>query len=51
MRAFQELGWLDTQEIQAIEKGRPRKTYALNVSLEEVVRHFEAQKLRELASS
>ncbi len=49
MRAFQELGWLDVQEIQASGKGRPRKIYALNVSLEEVVRHFEAQKLQESA--
>lgn len=47
MKALQELGWLDVQESQATRKGRPRRIYALNVSLEEVVRHFEAEKLQE----
>lgn len=51
MKALQELGWLDEQESQAAGKGRPRNIYALNVSLEEVVRHFEAQKLRESAQA
>jgi predicted transcriptional regulator len=49
MRALQELGWLDVQEINTTGMGRPRKIYALNASLEEVVRHFEAQKLQESA--
>lgn len=47
MKALQELGWLDVQESQATGKGRPRRIYALNVSLDNVIRHFEAQKMQE----
>lgn len=47
MKALQELGWLDVREIKAAGNGRPRKVYALKVSLEEAVRHYEKEKLRE----
>jgi predicted transcriptional regulator len=51
MKVLRELGWVDEQESLAAAKGRPRKIYALNISLEEVVRHFEAQKLQESAQA
>ncbi|MDM7913633.1 MAG: hypothetical protein A4E48_02638 [Methanosaeta sp. PtaU1.Bin060] len=51
MKALRELGWLEVREIKATGNGRPRKIYALNVSLEEVVRHFEVQKLSESAQA
>jgi predicted transcriptional regulator len=49
MKALQSLSWLEVREIKAAVNGRPRKIYALNVSLEEVVRHFEGQKRQESA--
>ncbi len=49
MKALQELGWLEVRKTKETESGKPRMIYALNVSLEEVVRHYEAQKLSESA--
>ncbi len=51
MKALRGLGWLDVREIKAVGNGRLRKAYALNISLEEVGRHFEAQKLQESAQA
>ncbi len=49
MKALQELGWLEARKIKVTEGGRPRTIYALKVSLEGIVKHFEEEKLHESA--
>ena len=49
MKALQDLGWLEVRKIQATESGRPRMIYALKVTMEEIVKHFEEEKLHESA--
>ncbi len=51
MKAVQELGWLKVREVENVGRNRTRKIYALGVSMEEVVRYFEAQKLIESAQA
>ncbi len=51
VKALQELSWLEVRKTKETESGKPRMIYALNVSLEEVVRHYEAQKLSESAQA
>lgn len=50
LKAMRENGWIDTSETNNSAKGRPRKIHSLSASLDDIVRHYELQKLRESIS-
>lgn len=45
--ALQKRGWVKTWDVIGLDRGSSRKIYALNVSLEEIVRYLEAGTLSE----
>ena len=51
MRALRQNDWINEREIKAEGKGRPMKVYKLNVSIEEIIRHYEEQKSKEAAQT
>jgi len=51
MRALRQNDWIGEREIKAEGKGRPMKVYKLNVSIEEIIRHYEEQKSKEAAQT
>ena len=51
MRALRQNDWINEREIKAEGKGRPMKVYKLNVSIEEIIRHYEEQKSQEAAQT
>ena len=64
MRALRQNDWINEREIKAEGKGRPMKVYKLNVSIDEIIRHYEEvensesarnmqaiQRLKEIAST
>ena len=51
MRALRQNYWINEREIKAEGKGRPMKVYKLNVSIEEIIRHYEEQKSKEAAQT
>ena len=46
IHAMRNLGWIEAREYKRVE-GRRKITYALKSSPEEIIRHFEEEKLRE----
>ena len=51
MRALRQNDWINERKIKAEGKGRPMKVYKLNVSIEEIIRHYEEQKSKEAAQT
>lgn len=47
MAALQKRGWVKAWDVIGLDRGGSRKIYALNVSLEEIVRYLEARMLSE----
>jgi predicted transcriptional regulator len=46
-KILRQIGWLDEGRIKEEENGRPKKAYKLGVSVEEIVKHFEDEMIRE----
>ena len=49
MQTLRERNWLTEHEIKSSGKGRPLKIYALQATIDEILNHYEAEKIRELA--
>ncbi len=49
MKTLRANNWLNEHEIKRMGKGRPQKIYALKTSLEEIIKYFEEEKLKESA--
>ncbi|MGA9097666.1 MAG: ArsR family transcriptional regulator [Methanotrichaceae archaeon] len=50
LKAMRKNGWVDTFKASNSTKGRPRKIHSLSTSLDNIVRYYELQKLRESIS-
>jgi predicted transcriptional regulator len=48
-RTLRDMGWISEHEIKSPGKGRPQKIYALCMTMEEIIKHFEAEKNQESA--
>ncbi len=51
MRTLRDNQWIEEKEIKREGKGRPMKVYSLRASIEEIIRHFEEEKLHESAQA
>jgi predicted transcriptional regulator len=49
MQTLRERGWITENEIKSNGKGRPLKTYALSVTINEIIKYYEEEKSREAA--
>ena len=49
MRTLREMGWISEHEVKNSGKGRPMKIYAMLVTIEEIIEHYEAEKNQESA--
>lgn len=47
LKKMLEVGWVDNLGTDGSAKGRPRKIYSLSATLNNIVAHYELQKLRE----
>jgi predicted transcriptional regulator len=48
-RTLKDMGWISEHEIRSPGKGRPQKIYALHMTIEEIIKHFEAERNQESA--
>lgn len=46
---LRDMGWVTERKIAKDRKGRPRNSYALQPTMEEIIRYFEDQKAQEAA--
>jgi predicted transcriptional regulator len=51
MRTLRENNWIEEKEIKKEGKGRPMKVYALRASIDDIIKHFEEEKLHESAQA
>ena len=51
MRTLRNNNWVEEREIKKDGKGRPMKVYRLTISLDEIIKHFEEEKLHESAQA
>jgi predicted transcriptional regulator len=51
MRTLRDNNWIEEKEIKREGKGRPMKVYSLKAGIEEVIKHFEEEKLHESAQA
>lgn len=51
MRTLRENNWIEEKEIKREGKGRPMKVYALHATIDEIIKHFEEEKLHESAQA
>jgi predicted transcriptional regulator len=49
MRTLREQGWISERDVKRLGKGRPMKIYALRITIDEIIGHFEAEKSQESA--
>jgi predicted transcriptional regulator len=47
MRTMRDNNWIEEREIKREGKGRPMKVYSLRASLDQIIKHFEEEKLNE----
>lgn len=47
MQTLRKRGWLSEHEIKNEGKGRPLRIYALRVTIDEIIEHYEAEKTQE----
>jgi predicted transcriptional regulator len=47
MRELEELGWIGEREEKKPGKGRPYKIYKLEIKIDSIIEHLEAQKKKE----
>jgi predicted transcriptional regulator len=48
-RTLRDMGWISEHEIKKPGKGRPQKIYVLRMTMEEIMKHFEAENKQESA--
>jgi predicted transcriptional regulator len=51
MRTLRENNWIEEKEIKREGKGRPMKVYALHAGIDDIIKHFEEEKLHESAQA
>jgi predicted transcriptional regulator len=51
MRTLRENNWIEEKEIKREGKGRPMKVYALHATIDDIIKHFEEEKLHESAQA
>ena len=51
MRTLRDNSWIEEREIKREGKGRPMKVYSLRASIDEIIKHFEEEKLHESAQA
>ncbi len=51
LKTMLDAGWVDNLGTSSSTKGRPRKIYSLSASLDDIVAHYEVEKLRETSST
>ncbi len=51
MRTLRENNWIEEKEIKREGKGRPMKVYALRAGIDDIIKHFEEEKLHESAQA
>jgi predicted transcriptional regulator len=51
MRTLRDNNWIEEKEIKREGKGRPMKVYSLKAGINEIIRHFEEEKLHESAQA
>jgi predicted transcriptional regulator len=51
MRTLRENNWIEEKEIKREGKGRPMKVYALRATINDIIKHFEEEKLHESAQA
>lgn len=51
MRTLRDNQWIEEKEIKREGKGRPMKVYSLSAGIDEIIRHFEEEKLNESAQA
>ena len=51
MRTLRDNNWIEEKEIKREGKGRPMKVYSLKAGIDDVIKHFEEEKLHESAQA
>ena len=51
MRTLRDNNWIEEKEIKREGKGRPMKVYSLKASIDEIIKHFEEEKMHESAQA
>ena len=51
MRTLRDNNWIEEKEIKREGKGRPMKVYSLKARIDDVIKHFEEEKLHESAQA
>jgi predicted transcriptional regulator len=51
MRTLRDNQWIEEKEIKREGKGRPMKVYSLRASIDDIIKHFEDEKLHESAQA
>jgi predicted transcriptional regulator len=51
MRTLRDNSWIEEREIKREGKGRPMKVYSLRASIDDIIKHFEEEKLHESAQA
>ncbi len=51
MRTLRDNNWIEEKEIKREGKGRPMKVYSLKAKIDEIISHFEEEKLHESAQA
>lgn len=51
VRTLREKGWIEERKIRGGKRGRLMKVYRLKVKMDEIIRHFEMEKLHESAQA
>ena len=47
MGTLRDMGWISERDGKGIGKGRPQKIYALRATIEEIIEHYEAERIKE----
>ncbi|OPX76548.1 MAG: hypothetical protein A4E44_00570 [Methanosaeta sp. PtaB.Bin018] len=51
MRTLRDNNWIEEKEVKREGKGRPMKVYSLRASIDQIIKHFEEEKLNESAQA
>jgi predicted transcriptional regulator len=51
MRTLRDNQWIEEKEIKREGKGRPMKVYSLHAGIDDIIKHFEEEKLHESAQA
>jgi predicted transcriptional regulator len=50
-RTLREKGWIEESEVNGNGKGRPHKLYSMRTNIDEIIKHYEMQKMQEAAKT